>query len=40
MAIEQSEELLQATLDGNEKHVEKCLEHIHMDTTSILNYND
>ena len=39
-AIEQSEMLLQATLDGNEKHVAKCLEYIHMDTTSILNYND
>ncbi len=39
-AIEQSEELLKATLDGNEKQVARCLEYIHMDTTSILNYND
>lgn len=39
-AVEQSERLLNATLECDEKYVARHLEHIHMDTTSILNYND
>lgn len=35
-----SEALLEATLDGNEKLVEKGLDRAHMEHTSILSYND
>ena len=39
-AVEASEKLLQATLQKDEHAVAKAIDRVHMDTTSILNYND
>ena len=39
-AIEQSEKLLQATLDGNEEAVARGVDAAHDEHTSILSYND
>lgn len=39
-AIRSSEELLQATLDGDEEKVASMIEQAHQENTSILKYND
>lgn len=39
-AISRSEELLMATLDGEEKRVAECIEKIHEENTAILTYNN
>ncbi len=39
-AIELSENLLDATISSNEKMVSKIIDEIHLDNTSILNYNN
>lgn len=39
-AIRQSDALLDATLQGNEKAVAEIVEQVHQDNTSILQYND
>ena len=39
-AINQSEELLRATLECNENRVAELIEQAHQDNTSILKYND
>ncbi len=38
--IENSENLLRATLAGDEKAVEEAVDEVHQDNTSILQYND
>lgn len=39
-AIRQSDVLIDATLNGNEKKVAEIIEQVHQDNTSILQYND
>ena len=39
-ALKQSEQLLQWTIDGETDRVEKAIDRIHTDNTSILQYND
>ena len=39
-AIRSSDELLMATLDGDEKKVASMIEQVHQENTSILKYND
>lgn len=39
-SIQQSERLLQATLDGDEQFVAQGIDAVHDDATSILSYND
>lgn len=39
-AIRKSEELLSATISGDEDTVAKIIEHVHQENTSILAYND
>ena len=39
-AIRKSEELLNATISGDEDTVAKIIEHVHQENTSILAYND
>jgi len=39
-ALQQSEQLLQDTLDGNAEAVARGIESVHDDTTSILSYNN
>lgn len=39
-AIRQSDTLLDATLQGDEKKVAEIIEQVHQDNTSILQYND
>jgi hypothetical protein len=39
-AIEESENLLEATLEGDEEAVAKAIDTCHMENTSILNYNN
>jgi len=39
-AIEKSRQLLQATLDGDEEAVVRCVDAAHDENTSILSYND
>ena len=39
-ALNNSERLLQDTLEGNEKAVAEAVEKIHQDNTSIIKYND
>ena len=39
-ALEQSERLLQATLNGDEETVARCVDLAHDEHTSILSYND
>jgi hypothetical protein len=39
-AIQQSEQLLKATLDGKEEIVAAAIDAIHSDATSVLQYND
>jgi hypothetical protein len=39
-AIEASEELLEATLEGDEEAVAEAIDTCHMENTSILNYNN
>ena len=39
-AIRNSEELLNATISGDEESVAGMIEHVHQDNTSILAYND
>ena len=39
-AIRKSEELLNATISGDEDTVARIIEHIHQENTSILAYND
>lgn len=39
-AIQQSEHLLQMTLDGNAAVVAKMIDEVHADNTSVLKYND
>jgi hypothetical protein len=39
-AIEASEDLLEATLEGDEEAVAKAIDTCHMENTSILNYNN
>ena len=39
-ALQQSDQLLQDTLQGNEKAVEVALDQIHDESTSVLQYND
>ena len=39
-AIRNSEELLEATLEGDETKVASMIEQVHQDNTSILKYND
>jgi hypothetical protein len=39
-ALQQSEQLLQATLDGNEERVARLIDAVHDENTSILSYND
>jgi len=39
-AIRQSDTLLNATLNGDEKKVAEIIEQVHQDNTSILQYND
>jgi len=39
-AIQKSEKLLEATLKAEEKRVEKIIEEVHKESTSILKYND
>lgn len=39
-AIRQSDVLIDATLQGNEKKVAEIIEQVHQDNTSILQYND
>ncbi len=39
-AIRSSDELLSATLDGNERKVAEMIERAHQENTSILKYND
>lgn len=39
-AISQSEELLQATLNGDEDKVAACIEKVHSDNTALLTYNN
>ncbi len=39
-AIQQSEQLLKATLDGKEEVVAAAIDTIHSDATSVLQYND
>lgn len=39
-AIQQSEQLLKATLDGKEEVVAAAIDAIHSDATSVLQYND
>lgn len=39
-ALEQSEKLLQATLDGDSETVARCIDAVHDEHTSILSYND
>ena len=39
-AIQQSEQLLKATLDGKEEIVAAAIDTIHSDATSVLQYND
>ena len=38
--IQNSEQLLQATLAGNERAVEEAVDFVHQDNTSILQFND
>ena len=38
--VKASQELLNATLKKNTKTVEELLERVHLENTSILNYND
>jgi hypothetical protein len=39
-ALENSEELLEATLEGDEETVAEAIDTCHMENTSILNYNN
>lgn len=39
-AIRKSEELLNATISGDEDNVARIIEHVHQENTSILAYND
>ena len=39
-AIRNSEELLEATLEGDETKVASMIEQVHQENTSILKYND
>lgn len=39
-AIRKSEELLNATISGDEDTVARIIEHVHQENTSILAYND
>ena len=39
-ALQASEKLLQATLEGNEEAVANCIDATHDENTSILSYND
>ncbi len=39
-AIRESEELLNATISGDEDTVARIIEHVHQENTSILAYND
>lgn len=39
-ALQQSEELLEATIRGNEEYVARAIDAVHSDHTSILSYND
>lgn len=38
--VEHSEELLQATWNGNAEKVAQMIDEVHMDNTSVLSYND
>ncbi len=40
LAIHQSEQLLEATLQGEEEKVAKMIEQVHQENVSILKYND
>lgn len=39
-AIKSSDELLKATLDGDEEKVEEIIEKVHQENISLLKYND
>lgn len=39
-AISKSEELMEATLNGDEQTVGNIIDEVHTDTTSVLNYNN